>query len=55
MIKIQLSLTQEQYDNVSLLAELRDRSRSWIVRDLIDRYEVELVRAIRKLKREAGK
>ncbi len=49
MIKIQISLTAEQHHNVTLIAELRDRSVAWVFRDLLDRYENDIVEAIEKL------
>lgn len=55
MVKIQISLTEEQHHNVTLLAELRDRSVAWIFRDLLDKHEDEIVTAVERLNAEAEK
>lgn len=48
-IKRVVFFTEEQVHNLELLAELRERSLSWIVCDLVDRYEAEIISAIEEL------
>jgi len=49
LIKIQISLTDEQLANVQLIAELRGWSVAHVFRWLLDRYENDLLEAIAAL------
>ena len=51
-IRTTVFLREDQAYNLRLLAELRDVSPSWIIRDLLDRYEQEIFEALEKLENE---
>lgn len=54
MIKIQISVTEEQLAILDALAELTELSRARIVRDLLDKNERELRLALSRLEKRGG-
>lgn len=51
MERVNVSLREDQVSNLKLISKLSGRSVSAIIRKLIDDYEEELVKAVRRLER----
>ena len=54
MIKIQISVTEQQLSLLDALAELTELSRARIIRDLLDKNERELRQALSRLEKRGG-
>ena len=54
MIKIQISVTEQQLSLLDTLAELTELSRARIIRDLLDKNERELRQALSRLEKRGG-